>query len=31
MWKAKAYQALPRVVKDFPKHRWLFLTLNTKG
>jgi plasmid rolling circle replication initiator protein Rep len=31
MWKAKAYQALPRVVKDFPKHRWLFLTLTVKN
>ncbi len=31
MWKAKAYQALPKVVKDFPKHRWLFLTLTLKN
>lgn len=31
MWKAKAYQALPKVVKDFPKHRWLFLTLTVKN
>ena len=31
MWKAKAYQALPKVTKDFPKHRWLFLTLTVKN
>lgn len=31
MWKAKAYQVLPKVVKDFPKHRWLFLTLTVKN
>jgi plasmid rolling circle replication initiator protein Rep len=30
-WKAKAYQALPKVVNDFPKHRWLFLTLTVKN
>jgi plasmid rolling circle replication initiator protein Rep len=27
MWKAKAYKILPNVVRDFPKYRWLFLTL----
>jgi plasmid rolling circle replication initiator protein Rep len=31
MWKAKAYKILPKVVKDFPKHRWLFLTLTLKN
>ncbi len=31
MWKAKAYQALPKVVQDYPKHRWLFLTLTVKN
>jgi plasmid rolling circle replication initiator protein Rep len=31
MWKAKAYQFLPKVVADFPKHRWLFLTLTVKN
>jgi plasmid rolling circle replication initiator protein Rep len=30
-WKAKAYQALPKVLEDFPKHRWLFLTLTVKN
>ena len=30
-WKAKAYQALPKVLKDFPKYRWLFLTLTVKN
>ncbi|NEO34459.1 MAG: protein rep [Symploca sp. SIO3C6] len=31
MWKAKAYQVLPKIVKDFPKHRWLFLTLTVRN
>lgn len=31
MWKAKVYQTLPKVVKDYPKHRWLFLTLTVKN
>ncbi len=30
-WKAKAYQFLPKVVEDFPKYRWLFLTLTVKN
>lgn len=30
-WKAKAYQALPKVVEDYPKYRWLFLTLTIKN
>ncbi len=31
MWKARALRALPLVVKDYPKHRWLFLTLTEKN
>ncbi len=31
MWKAKAYQALPKVKQNYPKHRWLFLTLTVKN
>lgn len=31
MWKVKAYQALPRIIQDYPKHRWLFLTLTVKN
>lgn len=31
MWKAKAYKILPRVVEDYPKYRWLFLTLTVKN
>lgn len=30
-WKAKAYEALPKVVADYPAHRWLFLTLTLKN
>lgn len=30
-WKAKAYQALPKVVADYPGYRWLFLTLTLKN
>ena len=31
MWKAKAYKILPQVVTDYPKHRWLFVTLTVKN
>lgn len=31
MWKARAYKVLPRIVADFPKHRWLFLTLTVRN
>lgn len=31
MWKARAYKVLPKIVSDFPKHRWLFLTLTVKN
>lgn len=30
-WKARAYSALPAVVRDFPKHRWIFLTLTVRN
>lgn len=30
-WKAKAYKVLPRIVKDYPRYRWLFLTLTVKN
>jgi plasmid rolling circle replication initiator protein Rep len=31
MWKAKAYQVLPRIVEKYPTHRWLFITLTLKN
>ena len=31
MWKAKAYKILPNVVRDYPKYRWLFLTLTQRN
>lgn len=31
MWKAKAYKVLPKIVKDFPSYRWLFVTLTVKN
>lgn len=31
MWKAKAYKVLPRIVEQFPKYRWLFLTLTVRN
>lgn len=31
IWKAKAYQALPSVVADYPNGRWLFLTLTMRN
>ena len=30
-WKAKALEALPKVLGAYPKHRWLFLTLTQKN
>ena len=30
-WKARALRALPLVVEDYPKYRWLFLTLTQKN
>ena len=31
MWKAKAYQVLPKIVEVYPTHRWLFITLTQKN
>ena len=31
LWKAKAYKILPNVVADYPKYRWLFMTLTVKN
>jgi plasmid rolling circle replication initiator protein Rep len=31
MWKAKAYQVLPKIIANYPKHRWLFVTLTQKN
>ncbi|AFZ24206.1 plasmid rolling circle replication initiator protein [Cylindrospermum stagnale PCC 7417] len=31
MWKAKAYKVLPQVVTDYPKYRWLFITLTVRN
>jgi plasmid rolling circle replication initiator protein Rep len=31
MWKAKAYKVLPKIVEEYPKHRWLFITLTQKN
>lgn len=31
MWKARFMKALPRIVEEFPKSRWLFLTLTLKN
>lgn len=31
MWKAKAYKVLPKIVEQYPGHRWLFVTLTVKN
>ncbi len=31
MWKAKAYKILPKIVEDYPRYRWLFLTLTVRN
>jgi plasmid rolling circle replication initiator protein Rep len=31
MWKAKAYKVLPKIVEQYPKHRWLFVTLTVRN
>ncbi|HCF28431.1 MAG TPA: replication protein [Cyanobacteria bacterium UBA11049] len=31
MWKAKAYKILPKIVNEYPTHRWLFVTLTLKN
>jgi plasmid rolling circle replication initiator protein Rep len=30
-WKARAYQVLPKIVEQYPTHRWLFMTLTQKN
>jgi plasmid rolling circle replication initiator protein Rep len=31
MWKSKAHKILPKIVEDYPTHRWLFLTLTVRN
>lgn len=31
MWQARFYQALPYIMQEHPKHRWLFLTLTVRN
>jgi len=31
MWQARFYQALPRIIEQHPRARWLFLTLTVKN
>jgi len=31
MWQARFYQALPKIVADWPSSRWLFLTLTVRN
>ena len=31
MWKAKAYKIIPKVLSDYPKARWLFVTLTVRN
>ena len=31
MWKAKAYQVLPKIIAEYPTHRWLFMTLTQRN
>ena len=31
MWKAKAHKILPKIVVNYPTHRWLFVTLTIKN
>ncbi len=31
MWKAKAFKVLPKIVAQYPTHRWLFITLTVKN
>jgi len=31
MWKAKAYKVLPKIVAQYPTHRWLFVTLTVRN
>lgn len=31
MWQARFYQSLPKIVEEYPKARWLFLTLTVRN
>lgn len=31
MWRARFYNAVPQLLKDYPKHRFLFLTLTVRN
>lgn len=31
MWRARAFSCLPSLLRDYPKHRWLFLTLTVRN
>jgi len=31
MWQARFYQALPKIVADYPSSRWVFLTLTVRN
>jgi hypothetical protein len=31
MWKARAYRILPKVMEDYPKYRWIFITLTMRN
>lgn len=31
MWQARFYQALPKIIADWPSSRWLFLTLTVRN
>lgn len=31
MWKAKAYKVIPQIQEQYPKHRWLFVTLTVRN
>lgn len=31
MWKAKAYKILPKIMSQYPTHRWLFVTLTVRN
>lgn len=31
MWQARFYQSLPKIVDEYPKSRWLFLTLTVRN
>jgi plasmid rolling circle replication initiator protein Rep len=31
MWRARFFQAIPKVIEAYPKHRWVFLTLTVRN